>query len=191
MGGKRTRTGKFFYFCVAGLIFSLFAGCTITEKRKERVGIEISAVSPKEPPVVTDPVPVIVTLPPVEKKETQEKAEVRESVSKAQRLLSQGDYEGFLKENERILSPGNKGPKDDALFNLGLVFAHPGNPKKDYGKSIAFFNRLLKEYPQSPLADQAKIWLGVLQENGKLAEIIEKSKQVDIEIEERKREKTK
>jgi hypothetical protein len=37
--------------------------------------------------------------------------------------------------------------------------------------------------------DQAKAWVGVLQANDKLVETLEKSKQVDIEIEEKRRQK--
>jgi hypothetical protein len=39
--------------------------------------------------------------------------------------------------------------------------------------------RVDKEFPQSPLAEEAKIWTSVLQD-------FEKVKQVDIEIEEKK-----
>jgi hypothetical protein len=44
-------------------------------------------------------------------------------------------------------------------------------------------------YPKSPLADEAKVWAGMLQENEKLTQVIEKTKQVDISVEEKKREK--
>jgi hypothetical protein len=104
-----------------------------------------------------------------------------------------------LKENQRILSlSGQNPPGDEALYNIGLIHAHPGNTKKDYGKSLTFFRRLIKEYPQSSCFEQAKIWAGILQDNEKLSrsieelsQVLEKSKQVDIEIEEKKREKAK
>jgi len=194
MGGKRIRKRKFLHLCCAVLIFLFLAGCASFEKRREKVDTDVVTLKPTEgpPPVIIIEPPRVIEPPPVEKVEKKEKAELREPPPRGQKPLSQGDYEGFLKENEKALSlPGNKPPKDEALFNLGLVYAHPGNPKKDYGKSIGFFNRLVKEYPQSPLSDQARIWVGVLQESERLNEIIEKSKKVDIEIEERKREKTK
>ena len=50
---------------------------------------------------------------------------------------------------------------------------------------------MIKEYPKNPLIDQAKIWVGILQENKMLNQVLEKLKEVDIEIEERKREKLK
>ena len=123
----------------------------------------------------------------------------RDSLLRAQKLLAHGDYEAALKENQKALSlSGNRLPGDEALFNMGLIYAHSGNPKKDYGKSLSFLRKLLKDYPQSPRAERTKIWIEMLQENQKLNQAveelnraIEKSKQVDIEIEEKKRETTK
>jgi len=51
--------------------------------------------------------------------------------------------------------------------------------------------QLIKDYPESPLVEQSKIWVKVLQKNEELNQVIQKLKQVDIEIEERKREKGK
>jgi tetratricopeptide (TPR) repeat protein len=119
-------------------------------------------------------------------------AEGRESQTRSQKLLAAGDFEGFISENQRVLSLAHpRSPKDEALFNLGLVYAHEGNPKKDFLKSLDFFKRLIREHPRSPLVEQAKIWVGLLQENDSLNQVIQKLKQVDIEVEERKREKAK
>jgi tetratricopeptide (TPR) repeat protein len=78
-------------------------------------------------------------------------------------LLAKGDYESALKENKRILSRyPDRPPADEALFNIGLIYSHYGNPEKNYKKSFSFFWRLLKEFPQSSRAEEAKIWTGVL-----------------------------
>lgn len=109
---------------------------------------------------------------------------------RGQKLLAQGDYEGSLKENQRVLSISPDGPPaDEAVFNMGLIYAHAGNPKRDYRKAMGFFRKLISEYPQSPLVEQAKVWVGVLHLNEKLSQMLDKSKQVDIEIEEMKRGK--
>ena len=130
---------------------------------------------------------------------TEDREEALESLLRSQKFLAQGNYEGALRENQRILSlTGQNPPGDEALFNMGLIYAHFGNPKKDYNKSIGFFKKLIKDYPQSPLVEQARIWTGTLQEYEKLSQtiqklnqVIEEFKQVDIEVEERKREKAK
>jgi tetratricopeptide (TPR) repeat protein len=129
----------------------------------------------------------------------QEWQEAREPFLLSQKLLAEGNFEGALKENQRILSlSGQNPPGDEALFNMGLIHAHPGYPKRDTTKSLALFKRLIKDHPQSPWVEQAKTWVGVFQENEKMSRsieelnrVIEKSKQVDIEIEEKKREKAK
>lgn len=101
---------------------------------------------------------------------------------RSQKLFSEGKYQEVLDENTSLLkSPGKSPFRDRALFNLGLLYAHQDNPGKDYAKSLGYFTQLLKEYPDSPLAVQAAIWQNVLN-------IIEKAKQVDMEIEEKKKE---
>jgi tetratricopeptide (TPR) repeat protein len=132
-------------------------------------------------------------------KETEAKRETREYLIKAQKLLDQGDYEGSLKENQKVLSLyGNVPPGDEALFNMGLIYTHYGYPKRDYQKSLDYFKRLMKIFPQSPLVGHSKIWIGILQENERLnieieelKKTIKKSKQVDIEIDEKKKELSK
>jgi len=176
MGRKRTRARKFIYFCIINLIFSAFFGCAVLyEKQKVTVNNEES-----------------------QRKEETLKI-LSERLLRARKLLEKQDYDGSLKEYQEILSlAGQNPPGDEALFNMGLIYAHSGNPKKEYGRSIGFFKKLTKDYPYSPLAVQAKIWTGILQENEKLSQtiqrlnqVIEESKQVDIEIEEKKREKAK
>ncbi|NWG02974.1 MAG: tetratricopeptide repeat protein [Syntrophaceae bacterium] len=114
----------------------------------------------------------------------------RDHILQSNKFLAQGNYEGAVGENQKILTATDpRFPKDEALFNLGLIYAHLGNPQRDIDKSIDYFNRLLKAYPKSTLVDQAKIWIGILQENGELNRLIQKLKQVDIEVEEMKRKK--
>jgi len=134
-----------------------------------------------------------------EKMKAEGEQEVRRPLLNSRDLLSQGKYEEAIKVIHKVLTASPRHPlEDDALFQLGLIYAHPGNPKRDYGKSLVYFRKLMKDYPQSLWAESAKAWTGMLQENEKLNQTveklnqtIEKSKQVDIEIEEKKREKGK
>jgi|SRR4051812_32757732 TolA-binding protein len=114
----------------------------------------------------------------------------RQAIARARRLFSQQDFEGAAKENQRaIMLAQNKPPADEAIFQLGVISANVANPKRDNRLAAGYFNRVMREYPQSPWVDQAKTWVGVLQMTDKLAETLEKSKQVDIEIEEKRRQK--
>jgi len=127
-----------------------------------------------------------------EERKIEERKGVREQLLRGQRFLAQGDFEASLSEMEKVrsLSPSAP-PEDEALYAIGLIYAHFGNPKKDYRRSLEFFRRLLKDHPKSPWGEQAKIWIAVIEENEKLNQVIEKSKQVDLEIEQKKREKVK
>ncbi len=96
--------------------------------------------------------------------------------------IKRGDFEGAAKVSQDIYdrSP-NTPPGDEALMNLGLISIYYANPKKDYQKALGYFLRLEREFPTSPLVEEAKTWAGVIQ-------AFEKSRQVDIEIEQKKKE---
>ena len=100
----------------------------------------------------------------------------------AEALLSRHNYAEAVVESQNILNlTEKKAPKAEALFVLGLIYAHYGNTKRDYEKSLGYFKKLVSEYPASFLVQRAKIWIGVL-------EVIEKMKQVDIDLEKKKKE---
>ncbi len=97
-------------------------------------------------------------------------------------LSAAPDFEAAVRDNQEILSSSPKTPPaDEAMFNLGLIYAHPDYPRKDYRKSLGYFRRLLREYPQSAFAGEARIWAGILED-------MEKVTKVDKEIEEKKKE---
>ena len=129
-------------------------------------------------------------------------------------LLNEGNYGAALKENQRLLAEKKAAP-DVALFNMGLISAHSSNPRKDYPRALNSFKTLTLQYPRSPLMEQAKIWIQVIeehqrivderqklveekrvltrerevlsQEREKLKYTDEKSRQVDLDIEKRRR----
>jgi TolA-binding protein len=93
-----------------------------------------------------------------------------------------GGFEAAITEKLEQLSADGDGPGPDViLYQLGLLSAHNENPKKDYKMAMVYMNRLVTEYPGSPLVDEARIWLGVF-------DVIEKIQQVDVEIDEKKKE---
>ena len=130
-------------------------------------------------------------------------------------LFKEGNYEAAMKENQQLLSEG-KAPGDMALYNIGLISACSLNPKKDYLKAVDTFKKLVSQYPHSSFVEEAKVWIQVLEEHQKIAEerqkfleekrnltrereilsqereklkyTVEKSRQLDIEIEKRRRQ---
>jgi outer membrane protein assembly factor BamD (BamD/ComL family) len=138
----------------------------------------------------------------VEMKEQQ----AAEHLIQSRKLVAQGDYQSALRESEKAISAAPSSQQaEEALLYMGLIYADPANPKKDYGKSMSYVRKLLKDYPGSRLTAEARTIAALLQEserlnrsieklNGtieKLNSVIEESKKVDIGIEEKKREQTK
>jgi tetratricopeptide (TPR) repeat protein len=177
MGGKSSRSRQHVYIRFTLLIL-LCGGCALSQKEVPKASTPVPEVV-LEPQVLPEPPSVIE-----EPIEALERREANEYLILAQNLLAKGDYEGSLRESQRVLGLlKDQPPADTAIFNMGLVYAHPKNPKKDNKRAISFFSRVIKGYPDSPWVEQAKIWVGVL-------DGVEKLKQVDLEIEERKRDRS-
>jgi L,D-peptidoglycan transpeptidase YkuD (ErfK/YbiS/YcfS/YnhG family) len=70
-------------------------------------------------------------------------------------LFGRGDYRASLAAYERILQ-AHPGSGDRALFEMGIIHAHPKNGQKDYQKSLACFQRLIREYPESPYRQESE-----------------------------------
>jgi len=105
-----------------------------------------------------------------------------ESVAAPRPVVENRNFEEAARKNEQILqSAGKSPPADEALYNLGLIYAHNDNPAKDYSKAQEYFARLTREFPDSPLAEEARIWLG-------LFGVFEKMRQIDLEIEQQKKQ---
>lgn len=66
----------------------------------------------------------------------------------ANQLFNQGDYEAALVKYEQILENHSESA-DRVLFEMGITYAYPRNARKDYQKSLACFEKLLRDYPDS------------------------------------------
>jgi len=154
MGGKRTGIGKYVLLYVAALTCLLISSC----------------VSPEAPAVNA------VNVAPQE-----DWAKLH--LAHGQKLLAQRNYEGALQEWQIVLSmSGQKPPADESLLYIGQTYCDPENPKKDFAKSIASFQRLAREYPQSPWADTARIWVEQLKEQERLKRVMSESLQENERI---------
>jgi outer membrane protein assembly factor BamD (BamD/ComL family) len=222
MGGKRARIGKYLNLCITLSACFLITACALVDGSRDKTA-EVQV--------------------PVQVQEAS-----RQHLALAQDLLVSHEFEAAVRENQQVLylSP-DEAPADEALFNMGAIYANPANLKRDDAKSIAALERLVKDFPQSPWAEQAKSWLEMfkrnerlrrlsmettqendrlrrtsvealqenerlkrvsgeafqendklkrasaemLQENQKLKKIVEQSRMVDIEIDEKKRNQAK
>ena len=124
------------------------------------------------------PKEIEATAKKIERPQVEENAELQ----RGRQLLGEGDFAGALRQNQAVLDRfPDRPPGDTALFNLGLIHIHHANPKRDTGQALHSFSRLVREFPDSTHLEEAKIWVGIL-------ESLEKARQIDIEIEEKKRE---
>ena len=103
-------------------------------------------------------------------------------LARNQKLWAQNEFDRAVEENQAVLAKyGHKPPADEALYALGFIYARSDNPKKDYNKAIGYFKRLLREAPQSLRAEEARAWVQIL-------ELWERSKQIDLEIEKKRKQ---
>jgi tetratricopeptide (TPR) repeat protein len=77
-----------------------------------------------------------------------EEFHARSTFKEANDLFSQGSYKASLSKYEQIIE---KYPEagDRVLFEMGIIYAYPGNEQKDYQKSLECFHKLVKDYPES------------------------------------------
>ncbi len=68
-------------------------------------------------------------------------------------------YEAAMAKNLSVLNSYPPSLADQALFQLGLLYAHPENPNQDYEKSLGSFNKIINEFSESRLKYQAKLWV--------------------------------
>jgi hypothetical protein len=127
-----------------------------------------------------------------------------------QKVIENGDYRGFLVENQRNLSAcGEWIACDVTLFNLGFVYAYPQSPYRDPRKARQYLRELHSKFPQSRWASQGQVLLAFLNERVGLEEAqrqlrtdlrtrdaairklrgqLDRSREIDIEIEKKERE---
>ena len=105
-------------------------------------------------------------------------------VPEPRKVVKNQNFEEAVQENLQLLEKaGKKKPADEALYNLGLIYAHIDNPAKDYEKSQIYFHLLTEQFPDSEFAEEGRIWLG-------LFKTIEKIQQIDVDIEQQKKQLT-
>lgn len=127
-----------------------------------------------------------------------------------QRAMENGDFRSFLVENQRNLSAcGGWTECDVTLFNLGFVYAYPHSPYRDPQKARKYLRELHSRFPQSPWTSQGQVLLAFMNEQVSLEEAqrrlrgdlrtrdaairklqgqLNRSREIDIEIEKKERE---
>ena len=120
--------------------------------------------------------------------------QARQNLSNAKALLANGSYEAALRETELVLSSDPETTGVEALYLMGIIYAHPQNPNSSLGRSLESFQILIKKYPKCDLSREAEAWVSTLRKIKKmdqeildLKDQIDKLKKIDLGIEEKKR----
>jgi tetratricopeptide (TPR) repeat protein len=73
-------------------------------------------------------------------------------------FFSQGNYTASLSTYQQIIE---KYPtaEDRVLFEMGIIYAYPGNEQKDYQKSLECFQKLIMEYPESEFRKDSEMMI--------------------------------
>jgi hypothetical protein len=83
-----------------------------------------------------------------------------------QSVMDSRDYKGFLTENKNILEASqDSNQRAAALLNIGFVYVYPQSPFYSPTKGLKYLDILVKSYPESPYAYQAKVWMDLSKRN--------------------------
>ncbi len=86
-----------------------------------------------------------------------------QDLSHAKAFMAKGNYKAALREAKQVLSSNPQTRGDEALYFMGIIYAHPQNPGSNLERSLERFQSLIKKHPQSDLALEAEVWVSKLQ----------------------------
>jgi outer membrane protein assembly factor BamD (BamD/ComL family) len=84
--------------------------------------------------------------------------QVKTTFAEANDLFHQGNYAASLDKYSEITEK-YPAKADRALFEMGIVHAHPKNQQKDYQKSLECFQKLIKDYPGSEYRQNSEMMI--------------------------------
>ena len=73
--------------------------------------------------------------------------------------MERRNFEASLRESRTARELFSRSLGDQALFQMGLIYAHPENPKQNIENSTTAFQKLINNYPNSSLRSQAELWI--------------------------------
>jgi hypothetical protein len=143
-------------------------------------------------------------------------SEANQLLLQAKLSFENGDFLTSFKKSQEMLNRFPQTYGEHALYMMGLIYANPEYIYVNYDISIHFFKKLVNEYPESVFKNRAKIWISLLNQSTDYAKMIDKKnerisflenklriekreiinlqnqlkrlKEIDLGIEERKRE---
>ena len=84
--------------------------------------------------------------------------QVKTTFAEANDLFHRGSHAASLDKYSEIIEK-HPAKADRALFEMGIVHAHPKNQRKDYQKSLECFQKLIKDYPGSEYRQNSEMMI--------------------------------
>ena len=84
--------------------------------------------------------------------------QAKKTFAEANDLFHQGSYTASLDKYSVIIEK-YPAKADRALFEMGILHAHPKNQQKDYQKSLECFQKLIKDYPGSEYRQNSEMMI--------------------------------
>jgi tetratricopeptide (TPR) repeat protein len=84
--------------------------------------------------------------------------QVKTTFAEANDLFHQGSHTASLDKYSEIIEK-YPAKADRALFEMGIIHAHPKNQQKDYQKSLECFQKLIKDYPGSEYRQNSEMMI--------------------------------
>jgi hypothetical protein len=147
MGRKYSRQGKHFFLYIACWISLLLAGTGCT---------------PYYNLINDDPFSF------------SQYSEANQLLLQAKSSFASGDFLASLQKNQEMLNRFPQKYGEHALYMMGMIYANPEYTYVNYDISIHFFRKLVKEYPESVFKNRAEIWISLLNQNTDYAKMIDK-----------------
>ena len=84
--------------------------------------------------------------------------QAKTTFAEANDLFHQGSYTASLDKYSEIIEK-YPAKADRALFEMGIIYAHPKNEQKDFQKSLECFQKLIKDYPGSEYRQNSEMMI--------------------------------
>ena len=88
-----------------------------------------------------------------------EKWRSEEHLALSRHYMERRNFKASLRESKTALELFSRSLGDQALFQIGLIHAHPENPNQNIKNSTTAFQKLINNYPNSELRGQAELWI--------------------------------
>ena len=108
-------------------------------------------------------------------------SEANQLLLQAKSSFASGDFLTSFEKSQEMLNRFPQKYGEHALYMMGLIYANPEYTYVNYDISIHFFEKLVKEYPESVFKNKAETWISLLNQNIDYAKMIDnKNKRISF-----------